>query len=334
MKIVRARRPHLYNFHEENFGIIDKLLIKARRERSELIRHNRRMFDEDFARIFSLLNQRGGSLFDINSNNEDLAARLLGSVTTRHGLHLAGDTIKNMVEDIAESLVWFGDSYYFLTDDQERKEIYVTSKFAADRIFHFIGMYFQLLPKRCDRQRNKGDRELPREFRILDRSRLMHFRLPKPIKRMLSAQNLILASIDNHQDSDTKFFAQATPENPNRQYDFDFRKWRDTQDHVLYRATRKTGWNSRKYDSSKTSDFFDCHRLIRFRRNQLKLRDGILEQLSSEFTRVGKQYKTGFDFTVTPTSALPTVADLDDLEARLLREEAGLAEVKDFCLKR
>ena len=334
MKIVRARRPHLYNFHEENFGIIDKLLTKARRGRSELIRHNRRMFDEDFARIFSLLNQRGGDLFDINSNNKDLEARLLGNVTTRHRLHLAGDTIKTMVEDIAESLVWFGDSYYFLTDDQERKKIYVTSRFAADRIFHFIGMYFQLLPKRYDRQRNKEDQELPSEFRILDRSKLMHFRLPRSIGRMLSAQNSILASIDNHQNADIGFWPHATHENPNRQYDFDFRKWRDTQDHALYRATRKTGWNGRMDNSSKTSDFFNCHRLIRFRRNQLKLRDGILGQLSSEFTRVGKQYKTGFHIVVTPTNALPTVSDLDELAARLSREEVGFTEVMDFCIKR
>ena len=331
MKIVRASHPHLYNFHGESLEILDELLIKVKRRQPGF---NRRMFDEDFARIFAFSDRGDGNLLNITSSDDELMARLLGNVRTRYELHPVNEVIKKMVKNIAESLVWFGDSYYFVTDDLEQEKIYVSS-FAADRIFHFIGVYFQCLPKRCERLLNGDDQELPREFRILDRSKLMHFRLPRSIKRMLSSQNAILASLDKHHGMDAGFFPHATDENPNPQYGFDFRKWRDTQNHALFRATRKTGWNCRKYDSSQTSDFFDCHRLIRFRRNRLKLRDGILGQLSSEFTRVGKQYRTGFHFTVTPTSALPTVAGLDELEARLLREEVGcLTEVMDFCLKR
>lgn len=328
MKIVWARHPHPNNFHRENLGIFGKLLINVKREQSGF---NRRMFNEDFMRIFLFSDRGDRNLFNITSNDDELKARLLECVRTRYELHPVNDVIKRMVGNIAESLLWFGDSYYFVTDDLKREKVYISS-LAADRTFHFFGVYFQFFPKRHERHLNTVDQEPQREFRILDRSKLMHFRCPRSIKRMLSAQNAILASIDNHENSAADFFPHATHEDPSPQCDFDFRKWRDTQDHALYRATRETGWNCRKYYSSKTSDFFDCHRLIRFRRNQLKLRDGILEQLSSEFTRVGKQYRTGFHFAVTPTNALPSVADLDKLEARLSREEAGLAEVKDFCL--
>ena len=329
MKIVRASHPHLYDLHGKSLEILDENLIKVKWERSGF---NQRMFDEDFARIFLSSDRRDRNLFNIASTDDKLTALLLGNVRTRYGLHPAHEAIIGMVEDIAELLVWFGDSYCYLSDDREEKKIHVDS-FATDRILNFIGVYFQFLPKRCKRHLNGDDQELPREFRILDRSKLMHFRLPRSIKRMLSSQNAILASLDKHHDVCAGFFPHASHETPSPQYNFDFRKWRDTQDLALYRATRETGWNGRKCYSSKTSDFFDCHRLIRFRRNQLKLRDGILEQLSSEFTRVGKQYRAGFHIVVTPTNALPTVAGLDDLEARLSREEAGLAEVRDFCLE-
>ena len=330
MKIVRAGHPHPNNFYLENLGIFDRFLIKMKSER---LGFNRRMFNEDFARIFSYSNWGDRSLFKITSNDDEFTARLLGSVRTRFELHPANEVVKKMIENIAESLLWFGDSYYFVTDDLEREKFYI-SLVPADRIFYFVGVYFHFLPKRHERHLNTDDQELPRELRILDRSKLMHFRLPRSIRRMLSSQNAILAGLDKHHGMSAGFFPHATHEIPNPQYDFDFRKWRDTQDLALYRATRETGWNGRKYYSSKTSDFFDCHRLIRFRRNQLKLRDGILRQLSSEFTRIGKYHRTGYHVEMTPTKALPTVTDLDDLEARLSREEAGLAEVKDFCLER
>ena len=330
MKIVRASHPHRYSIYEENVGVLDKLLIKVKRDQPNF---NRRMFDKDFARIFSLSSRREENLFEITSNDEELTARLIGDVRAQNVPRPVDNIIQEMVGDIAQSLIRFDESYYFLTDGHEPKKINVVS-FPADRIFNFIRVYFQLLPKRREWHWNNGDREMVREFRILDRSRLMHFRLPRSLKRMLSGQNVILASIDYHQNSPTVFFPHATHENPKPKNDFDFQVWRDTQDYALYRATRKTGWNRGSRALSRRSDFFNCHRLIRFRRNQLRLRDHILAQLSSEFTRVGKYYSAGFHIVVTPTNALPTVTDLDELEARLSREEAGFTEVMDYCFKR
>lgn len=162
----------------------------------------------------------------------------------------------------------------------------------------------------------------------------MRFVTPKAIKRMLSLQNRTLAVIDKHQFGVTQFQPQATHENPNPTNHFDFGIWRDTQDRALYRSTRATGWNGRKYDSSKSSDFFDCHRLIRFRRNQLVLRDDILSQLSVELSRVGKGYNRKFAAEVSGTDELPSVAHLNELEARLTREEVGFTEIIDYCFER
>lgn len=76
------------------------------------------------------------------------------------------------------------------------------------------------------------------------------------------------------------------------------------------------------------------HRLIRFRRNQLLLRDNILSQLSSEISRVGKFYQSEFSIEISGTDQLPSVAHLNKLEARLAREEVELNEVIDYCFMR
>ena len=64
------------------------------------------------------------------------------------------------------------------------------------------------------------------------------------------------------------------------------------------------------------------------------LRDDILSQLSAELSRVGKIYNSEFTMEVSGTDELPTVAQLDELEARLTREEVGFTEIIDYCLKR
>lgn len=329
MKIFRSEPLRRHHFHDVHLGLTDRLLIKSRRERPDF---NRRMFDEDFASLFRSTNRRSGNLFDIVSNDEELTQKLLGNVKTRYAPHSVDETIRELVEGIARSLIRSGRAYFFL-HDTEQEEIHVDS-FSSDGVARLFGTHIQWVPKRRERHWDRDDEEIPREIRILDAAKVMRFDMPISIKCMLSAQNRTLAVLDRHQFGEANFHSQATHENPNPTNHFDFRVWRDTQEHALYRATRRTGWNGRKYDSTKRSDFFDCHRLIRFRRNQLLLRDDILNQLSDELSRVGKGRKAEFLVEISGTDELPSVAHLNELEVRLASEEVGFNEIIDYCYKR
>lgn len=329
MKIFRAEPMPQHNFHDVHLGFIDRLLIKSEHERPNF---NRRMFDEDFAGLFHLMNHRSGNIFEIVSNDDELMQKLLGNVKTRYATHPVDETILKLVKEIAQSLIWFGRAYYFIHDDTEQEKIHVVS-FNSGGVVRLFGKYIQWVPKRWERHWDRDDEELPREIRILDAVKLMRFDMPTRIKRMLSAQNRTLAVLDKHQFGEGNFHSQATHENPNPTNHFDFSVWRDTQERALYRSTRKTGWNGRKYESTKRSDFFDCHRLIRFRRNQLLLRDDILNQLSGELSRVGKDYKAKFSVEISGTDELPSVAYLNELEMMLAREEVGFNEIIDYCYK-
>ncbi len=330
MKIFRAELSHWHRLRDEQMGLVDSLFVKRERQKPDF---NRRMFDEDFARLFHSMNRRSGNLFKIVSNDDELMQKLLGNVKTKYAPHPVDETIRKFVEEIAQSLIWFGRAHYFLHDDTEQEEIHVAS-FSSGGVVRLFGTHIQWVPKRRERHWDRDDEELPREIRILDAAKVMRFDMPTSIKRMLSAQNKTLAVLDKHQFGVTNSHPQATHENPNPTNHFDFRVWRDTQERALYRATRSTGWNGRKYDSSKRSDFFDCHRLIRFRRNQFLLRDDILNQLSGELSRIGKGYKAEFSVEISGTDELPSVAHLNELEVRLAREEVGFNEIMDYCYER
>lgn len=329
MKIFRAEPSRWHHMRDEQLGLVDSLFVKRERQEPGF---NRRMFDEDFSRLFRSMSRQNSNLFEIVSNNEELLQKLLNNVKTRYAGHRVDGTIRELVEEIAQSLVWRGRAYYFLHDQTEQEEIHIAS-LSSDGIMNLFGTHIQWVPKRRERHWDRDDEELPREIRILNAAKVMRFDMPKSIKRMLSVQNRTLAVLDKHQFEVTDLHPHATYDNPNPINHFDFNVWRNTQEHALYSATRSTGWNGRKYDSAKRSDFFDCHRLIRFRRNQLLLRDDILNQLCGELSRIGKGYTAEFSVEISGTDELPTVAHLNELEVRLTREEVGFNEIIDHCYK-
>ncbi len=238
--------------------------------------------------------------------------------------------IREWVEEIAQSFVRTGEAFYYVYENKESDTIRI-AYFGSSGVVHLFGTYLQWVPNRVEEHWDRDDVEHSRELRILASRSVLHFELSRPLKLMLTKQNRILAALDKHQMRETNLHPQATLENPNPTTHFDFIAWQTTQEEALYRSTKFTGWKGRKYDSSKRSDFFDCHRLIRFRRNQLLLRDCILKQLGTELTKVGKQFDAKFQVKITATEQLPSIQQLNDLDRRLSDEDASFSEVIEFC---
>jgi hypothetical protein len=331
MKIFKSDEPsHWYRIHDESIEGIDSLFVKRGGQKVGLYRQ---MFNEDFSRIFCSQNHRNNTLFKLSTNDEILVEKLLGNVRTGYGSREINETIFTLVEDITQSLIGFGRANYFLYDDIVKKEIVIVP-ISSNGIVDFCRTPFQWVPSYTPRHREENDKKFPREIRILDAVKLMRFDMPRSIKRMLSAQNNTLATLDKHRNDATNFHLAATHENPNPTNYFDFNVWKDNHDVTFHKATQGTGWNGRHMSSSPRSDFFNCHRLIRFRRNQFLLRDSILKQLSSELTRVGKDYNVRFSVDISGTDELLSVEHLNELEAKLSREEVGFNEVTDYCYKR
>lgn len=327
MKLVKGQPVHYYHLDTENLGFLERFFIRPTREREGFYQS---MFNEDFSRIFSSLNRSNEALFSLDSNDDALAEKLLVSVKGTHRHHRLDDNIRDWVEEIAQTLVRLKTAYYFLHEDTEKEELHIVP-LSSGNLFQLLNIYIQIVPKRR-KERWASDAELlPTELRILDTSKLIRIDLASTTKQLLLEQNRVLAALDKHKHDNTAFYPKATYENPLPQSNFDFRYWVDTQDKALYRATRDTGWTGRKQDSSLRSDFFDCYRLLRFKRNQLILRDSILFKLGEELTRIGKQYNAEFEIVISPTNALPKVGELDKLKEQLSQEKVSFTDIIDFC---
>lgn len=330
MKFVKGKPEHHFHFDKENMGLLERLFISPLREREGFYQG---MFNQDFSQIFKSFSRKNEALFNIKSNDDVLANKLLGNVKLRHRQHCLDNTVREWVEEIAQKLVRLKTARYFLYEDTEKEELHIVP-LSSVNLFQFLNICIQLLPKRQKEYWNSDGELLPAELRILDTSKLIRIDISNATKQLLLAQNRILNDLDKYRHENTAFFPKATYKNPIPRSDFDFNYWVDTQDKALYRATRDTGWTGRKQDSSKRSDFFDCYRLLRFKRNQLILRDNILFQLGKELTRVGLQYNPEFKVIISPTNALPNIAEVDKLKEQLSLEKVNFSDIIDFCYER
>ncbi|MCX5569004.1 hypothetical protein [Kaistia nematophila] len=147
MKIFKAEPLRRYHSDSAHPGFLDRLFCKVEPEGDGF---NRRMFEEDFARIFNYADRHRGRLFDISSNDEELTKRLLSNVHTGYGSHLADEAVCEWVEDIAQSLVWFGVVHYSLKDVAESGDIHIAS-FGSSGVVHLFGTQIQWVPRRTER---------------------------------------------------------------------------------------------------------------------------------------------------------------------------------------
>ncbi len=328
MRFVKSE-PMRSRYHETRLNWIDRLLVRTYDREGGL---NQNMFREDFLNIFLHGTPRSGKLFDIKTNNYKLTHRLLNNVQTRYDFGSIDENLVHLIEEIAQSFMYFGRAFYYLHDDNEKDETKIVS-YSSESIFRFAGKTIQYIPNRVDRNWDREDVTTGRELRFLDAQKILYFRWPASIRGNIMSLNKVLATLDKYDSSVAlKFQSQVTHDNPNPRNYFEFKKWHTIHDLVLFKATKKIGWSARKYDSSKKSDFFDCHRWILFRRLQLELRDHTLNQLSKQLSRVGKNYCPNYKIDILATNKLPSIAHLDDLEARLIREEASFDEVIDYCI--
>ena len=326
MNCFKSEPSHWVRMCECKIESIDKLFIKSKKNSKTFYR---RMFDEDFARIFRSKSRRENDLFEILTNDEKITQNLLGSIKTRYRPRQIQEVILRLVEEIAQQLIWGEKAFYYLYENLDEETFHIVPLSSVGVICLF-GAEIQWVPKRIENYFDRDDKELPREIRILDSAKIMRFKIPSSIKRILSAQNKVLAMIDKYQYEPRNFHPQPTHLNPHPTIYFDFQAWKDTQDRILYRATRRTGWNCRKSDSSKRSDFFVCHRMIRFRRNQIMLVEDILHQLSSQLTSIGKTFKSDFSIKIASANVAPSVEHLNSLEKKLEKEEVNFSEIVDY----
>ena len=226
INIYKSEPLRWHHFSRANLYLLDRLFIYNEPKGPNF---NRRMFDEDFGRLFNYVSKRNQDLFEITSSDDRLLDKLLGSASSRSYHRNTSEQVVGLVEEVAQSLIVRGKAYYYVGQDNQHDGINIFS-LNSNGIFHLFNYIFQWIPERLEKQWNQPKKLIAREVRVLNSRRIMEFKLPFVIKRIVSAQNKTLGLLDKNQLSTTNFFNEATYEAPNPPSNFNFRLWTTIQD--------------------------------------------------------------------------------------------------------
>lgn len=326
MKVSRKAPSHLLNY-ELSLSSIEERFFETPERMGNM---NQNMFHDDFRNMFVGSTRRNADIFDITSNNEEIQERLISSFT-RGARHSRDERVlQELLEEVTQDLLYYGKAAYFLHDSDKNEQ--VLRPLRSSMVFKILGFVFQYLPKRVEINCGGNHVVHGREIRILDNKRVLLFNWPKSVLKKINAQNRILKSIDQYAyDAVIKHTPQPTHENPNPKNYFNFSVWRDIQDYAFFQATKDTGWDGRKSSETKLSDFFVCHRLIRFRKLQIELCNNILSSLSKQLTKIGKQNASDFEINIVLNNDYHSIKKLNELDFSLKSEKVNFSEVIDYC---
>lgn len=293
---------------------------------------NQNMFNDDFHNMFFGSSRRDANTFGISSNNQELQDKLLGAFISRHSYSGRHSVMEEVVEEVVQSLIYHGKAAYILQEHDDEGQFF--RAIPANSVFRVLWLTFQYLPRRIRRNWDSDDELLRREIRFLKRKQLLLFNWKKSVWKKVRYQNRILKTLDRYvHDGGAKHMPRPTHENPNPKNYFDFSIWKAAQDEALFTATLSTGWSGRASSHPDRSDFFICHRLIRFRKLQVELATHVLDTLSDQLTKIGKQEDENFKLSIRFSDKYQSIAKLDELERRLEREEVDFGEILNYCFQ-
>lgn len=79
----------------------------------------------------------------VETNDEELIRKMFGNLQARYRKYSVDETIRELVEAVAQSLIWQGTAYYFVQNVPEQEKIHITP-LVSDNIFCFFQCIFSM----------------------------------------------------------------------------------------------------------------------------------------------------------------------------------------------
>ncbi len=240
----------------------------------------KRMFMEDIAnKIIPISLRRNEDKFkviiDCEEDNLDLVKNILNSFTrTRKEQYNIRRLVKNIIEEIARNIVWYGESIYEIckVSDTDIKMVGLIPRNFID--FKFF--YIQLPPK------NSEKKLYPK---IVSNKLLWKIEIPKVLQKNYSFKT-ILSRIDQFDSFMPKSMKNDFYQGYNLST-YNQQKYEEKCFLFVNDLTSDWGWDQRQWTSnSKTTEFCNIYKRLKFQYSIAIFREHIISELNNLLTRL------------------------------------------------
>ena len=228
------------------------------------------------------------AVLDCNENDLILIKNILNSFNRRHGEeHNINRLILNIIKEIVRNIVWYGESIYEIckVSDNNIKMV----ELIPNNFFDFKFFYIQMPPK-------KNNKIL--YPKIITNKLLWTISVPKILEKNYSFKT-ILSQIDQFDSFMPKAMKNDLYKNNNTSL-YDYKKYDEKCFVFVNDLTRDWGWDQRQWTSnSKTTEFYNKYKQIKFRYSISILREHIIFELNNLFPRLGIEAKIKLENVIT-----------------------------------
>jgi len=257
---------------------------------------------------------------------EDVENLIIGSLSSRFGTTRdnLNACVSDFINEAAHTLAFFGKAYFeivFYFSDNLKSEIkkFRIKNILNESINEFFGLYWQFLPKSLI----KESQIKKKRFNVIPKEKLLVLKMPRKLGGVRRYRQLLKRIYLIGQESILPIFALEDMKDNRISKGFDSVGYREVQNFILAKVTRKIGWDGRGKFREMFLDFYQVYRYLEFQRTKAILRKYILNELNRTLVKVGKVM--GFEAKIK-INGLSTESYIRDLISKLEKGELEFSE--------
>ncbi|MCM3970314.1 hypothetical protein [Pseudomonas aeruginosa] len=245
--------------------------------------HERNMYSHMFREDICLAITPIGARSRIHPNfsttlegaDREIALAILESFSDNHRKDL-NSTVCNAIDDIAKQLSWRGHATFEILKSNTG-EICLEA-IAGERTYKIPFVTLQFVPRQEWATWNK-------KIAICPNKKIWQITIPKPLGGR-SGYNSIISNLNKFSAGGTPKFHMEDLERNERQSYFNISEYTNSINISIGRTTKAWGWNRRDWSTEHSTEYYNFYRMINFRKAQAALREHIIKEINTLFSRL------------------------------------------------
>ena len=216
--------------------------------------------------------------FRLEGTEEECAKASSLCIAIAHDDHYRpAENISDAVGSVLQELAFYGRSMFEITEDQGDLE-HSFQSLSPNYVWGLFSYYLQIAPRGAWPY-------LDRKYALLKKASIWQVDMPRELGGVRGFRR-VLRKLSAWSSLGPGFVQEdlMKQQMPN---EFIFGEYRRAHQVSLYRATKTWGWSCRDWSRDYITEFYQFHRHFTFKWAQAVLRDHIIRELNSLFSRLG-----------------------------------------------